>query len=82
MARFNTFSQRPSTENVTANQSHKQGVLEVMIKRISPPKAFHCTSSERTKSFGTILLCRAKYLPKIFGKELRAVAANAVIVLI
>ena len=65
-----TFSQRPPTENVTTNQGHKDRVLEVMIERISSAKAFNCTPSERTKSFGTILLCRAEYLPKIFGEKL------------
>jgi hypothetical protein len=45
-------------------------VFEVVIERISSPEAFHRTPSESAKSFGTVLLRRAKYLPKIFGEKL------------
>jgi hypothetical protein len=45
-------------------------MFEVMIERVSSAKAFHCAPSQRTKSLGTVLLCRTEYLAKIFGKEL------------
>jgi hypothetical protein len=41
-----------------------------MIERISSPEALHGTASERTKSFGAVLLRRAEYLSKIFGEKL------------
>jgi hypothetical protein len=41
-----------------------------MIERISSAKAFHRTPSQRTKALGTVFLCRAEYLPKIFGEKL------------
>jgi hypothetical protein len=44
-----------------------------MIERIGSAKTFHCTPSQRTKSLGPVLLCRAEYLPKIFGEKLAEV---------
>ena len=68
--RFNTFTQRPSSENVTVDQGHKHRVLEIMIERIGSAEAFHGAPGERTQSLGAVILRRAEYLPKIFGEKL------------